>query len=198
MNGKCQHENCWLHNQSGISQGGDICTICGIAWKTEEYAELNERYRSGKKIKVDRSWSEYPVGTISPAIMGGFWHRVERGWKWCTGDTFPGPGADNTGMVILPADPNAAYNSKVRQIAEMIARDTLQDRWEMMSAESNEYRIERKMPIARAMVAEMAKQFAEGFNSLYDFTDDPEFGPLIIQQQIERGLIPNTKTDNNA
>lgn len=51
-------------------------------------------------------WSEYPVGTIAPAIMGGGWFRTEHGWKWngpdgC-GGTFPTPGGDADGTVILP------------------------------------------------------------------------------------------------
>ncbi len=51
-------------------------------------------------------WRHYPVGTKAPAIMGGHWYRVERGWKWNgpngSGDTFPTPGGDADGTVILP------------------------------------------------------------------------------------------------
>lgn len=43
--------------------------------------------------KVDRPWSEYPLGTKAFAIEGGHWLRVERGWKWHCGSTFPTPGA---------------------------------------------------------------------------------------------------------
>lgn len=39
-------------------------------------------------------WSDYPLGTKAHAVMGGYWIKVERGWKWCNGDTFPTPGAD--------------------------------------------------------------------------------------------------------
>ena len=126
MNGKCQHENCGLHNQLDVSQDGDKCTVCGI--------------------------------TSTP-------------------------------------DPNAAYNSKVRQIAEMISRDTLQDdQWERMSAESNEYRIERKTPIARAMVAEMADIFIQGMAYA-----SPCAVPINTDYELKRrGLIPNTKTENDA
>ena len=43
--------------------------------------------------KVDRPWSEYPLGTKAFAIEGGHWLRVERGWEWHCGSTFPTPGA---------------------------------------------------------------------------------------------------------
>ena len=40
-------------------------------------------------------WKDYPIGTKAHAISGGHWIKVESGgWKWCTGDTFPTPGAD--------------------------------------------------------------------------------------------------------
>ena len=32
---------------------------------------------------------EYPIGTKAKAIGGGYWMRVEYGWRWCTGSTFP-------------------------------------------------------------------------------------------------------------
>lgn len=53
-------------------------------------------------IRVDKPWSEYPVGTKAYAIGGGYWERVNNGWKWCTGSTFPRPGGDNNGFITLP------------------------------------------------------------------------------------------------
>jgi len=48
-------------------------------------------------------WSEYPIGTKAKALMGGYWIKNERGWKWCNnGGTFPTPGGDATGEVCLP------------------------------------------------------------------------------------------------
>jgi len=38
-------------------------------------------------------WDKYPIGTKAHHYMGGHWIRTEHGWKWCTGDTFPTPGA---------------------------------------------------------------------------------------------------------
>jgi hypothetical protein len=53
-----------------------------------------------------RPIGDYPLGTKAPAIDGGHWYRNERGWKWNgpagTGGTFPRPGGDWNGMVILP------------------------------------------------------------------------------------------------
>ncbi len=48
----------------------------------------------------DKPWCCYPLGTKAHAINGGFWTRVIRGWKWCTGATFPTPGADAVGHCI--------------------------------------------------------------------------------------------------
>ena len=45
-----------------------------------------------------------PIGSIAPAIKGGHWTRMERGWKWCTGATFPRPGGDWTGEIRIPFD----------------------------------------------------------------------------------------------
>jgi len=50
-----------------------------------------------------KDWSDYPIGTKAPAIMGGYWIKRVNGWQWNeTGGTFPRPGADNSGTVILP------------------------------------------------------------------------------------------------
>lgn len=49
---------------------------------------------------------------------------------------------------------------------------------------------ESYMLASRLSVQREAEAFAEGFNSVYDFTNDPEFGPMITEGQIERGLIP--------
>lgn len=38
-----------------------------------------------------RPWPEYRIVTKMPCFNGGWWMRTERGWKWCTGDTFPNP-----------------------------------------------------------------------------------------------------------
>ncbi len=51
-----------------------------------------------------------PLGTKAPAIGGGYWIKVARGWKWCTGDTFPTVGGDWTGQLIAP-EPTEARNA---------------------------------------------------------------------------------------
>lgn len=43
-----------------------------------------------------------PIGTRAPAVMGGHWTKTARGWRWCTGATFPSPGGDWNGKLILP------------------------------------------------------------------------------------------------
>lgn len=52
-------------------------------------------------IRMNYTWSTYPLGTRAYAVGGGYWERVERGWKWCTGATFPTPGADYI-RIVLP------------------------------------------------------------------------------------------------
>lgn len=44
--------------------------------------------------KIDRPWRDYPIGTKAHACSGGWWTKTERGWKWCSGATFPTPGGD--------------------------------------------------------------------------------------------------------
>ncbi len=53
-------------------------------------------------IRADKPVRDYPLGTKFKALMGGHWIRVERGFKWCTGSTFPNVGGDWTGEVCLP------------------------------------------------------------------------------------------------
>src|SRR5690606_37354101 len=50
-------------------------------------------YTAGRQ-KPDRPWSDYPLGTVAHALGGGHWTRVEGGWQWMDGATFPRPGAD--------------------------------------------------------------------------------------------------------
>ena len=37
------------------------------------------------------NYKDYPIGTKTHASMGGHWIKTDRGWKWCTDDTFPTP-----------------------------------------------------------------------------------------------------------
>lgn len=62
----------------------------------------------GRRVPQDRKWSEYPLGTKAHACGGGYWERVNTGWKWCTGATFPTPGGDACGDCVEP--PNAALS----------------------------------------------------------------------------------------
>lgn len=60
-----------------------------MAWRQ---AERNVAH--GPVHRKDKRWDEYPVGTRAHSFNGGYWVRVEGGWKWFNGDTFPSPGAD--------------------------------------------------------------------------------------------------------
>lgn len=55
-----------------------------------------------------REWHKWPVGSRAYAIMGGYWERTKSGWKWCSGDTFPTPGAD-VSRVLFPDEVAADY-----------------------------------------------------------------------------------------
>jgi len=50
---------------------------------------------------------DYPLGTIAHSVNGGHWTRVEGGWKWHCGDTFPMLSADAF-TVEIPAAPATA------------------------------------------------------------------------------------------
>src|SRR4051812_14524783 len=54
-------------------------------------------------IKATQDLRAYPIGTKAKALGGGHWIKNERGWKWCTGATFPNVGGDWTGEVCLPS-----------------------------------------------------------------------------------------------
>ena len=56
-----------------------------------------------------------PMGTKAPAIMGGHWVRVPLGWKWCNGATFPRPGGDWNGKLILPENASSATSRKIQE-----------------------------------------------------------------------------------
>lgn len=58
---------------------------------------MNDRW-----IQTTSKLSALPIGTKAQAFDGGYWVKVERGWKWFTGDTFPRPGADFNGKISLP------------------------------------------------------------------------------------------------
>lgn len=51
-------------------------------------------------LKKDREWRDYPIDTKAHAFNGGYWVKVENGWKYCTGSTFTTPGGDAIGNCI--------------------------------------------------------------------------------------------------
>jgi hypothetical protein len=51
--------------------------------------------------RATRRWSEYPIGTKArQSWEGGHWVKIEHGWKWHCGSTFPYPGGAD--QVMLP------------------------------------------------------------------------------------------------
>ena len=60
-----------------------------------------------RKITQSRSWKCYPVGTKVHSVNGGFWIRLNIGWKWHTGEMVKCPGKEAVGNCIeLPAQPS--------------------------------------------------------------------------------------------
>lgn len=45
-------------------------------------------------MNKNKKWKDCPIGTKAHALSGGYWIKLENGWRWCIGDTFPTPGAD--------------------------------------------------------------------------------------------------------
>ena len=61
---------------------------------------------SENRQRIDRPWSEYPVGTKAHDVMGGHWEKQQSGsWKWACpgGGSFPTPGGTAV-SVTLPQE----------------------------------------------------------------------------------------------
>lgn len=52
--------------------------------------------------KSNKDIKDYPIGTKFRCLHGGYWIKVNRGFRWFCGDTFPRPGADWDGYVSVP------------------------------------------------------------------------------------------------
>jgi len=58
-----------------------------------------------QRFTVDRpSWSAMPLGTRAHSSSGGYWERVQSGWRAQSGCVFPTPGGDAT-HVSFPDNP---------------------------------------------------------------------------------------------
>lgn len=59
--------------------------------------------RTNKWESINHPLESYPIGTKArESWHGGYWIKVLKGWKWCSGDTFPIPGCANE--VMLPEE----------------------------------------------------------------------------------------------
>lgn len=72
----------------------------------EQQVESNALEAMRRANRIDSA----PIGTKAPAILGGWWGKVENGWKWNgpdgNGGTFPRPGGDWDGRLLMPAPLN--------------------------------------------------------------------------------------------
>lgn len=87
---------CYLCKGDGlnpIQESGStkVCPECNGTGESPKSLEdiLNEKWEP-----ITLPWDQYPIGTKARAVMGGYWIKTERGWKWFCGATFPTPGGD--------------------------------------------------------------------------------------------------------
>lgn len=98
---------------------------------------------------------------------------------------------------IPEPNPNAVYNSKVREIAEELAKAHTGDCWPNRSDSQKEADIRHEMTRSRAMVAKMAEAFEEAFILVHtDYNISWVTRELCKKHLIERGLIPAKPEDN--
>lgn len=70
------------------------------------------------RFSARRGWEAYPMGTRAYALEGGYWERVPNGWKWCSGSTFPTPGADAFEVAVPATHPVAPGAGEVSPCRE--------------------------------------------------------------------------------
>lgn len=82
----------------------DMLPSVGVAAPVEQ-----EAAQVGAALTLENA----PLGTKAPSLNGGHWTRVEQGWKWCTGSTFPRPGGDWNGRLIAPVAQEASQDDPI-------------------------------------------------------------------------------------
>lgn len=86
----------------------------------------------GLRQTFDRmiAWNELPLGTKAHSSTGGWWYRMENGWKWNgpggNGGVFPTPGANADRTVTLPV--GKAEGSRIK--ADEMSGDGMYSRTE--------------------------------------------------------------------
>ena len=86
----------WTRSRGSISLANRLGPLNGLRMLSSKKSKRGKMERQS----IDRPWNEYPIGTRAYAFDGGYWIKVELGWKWCTGATFPKPGGDACGKCI--------------------------------------------------------------------------------------------------
>lgn len=92
-------------------------------------------------------------------------------------------------------DPNAEYNAEVMRIAEILNNKYWEDSEDGIPPLDTEKDDPELWKQARAMVEEMYKVWTDCWQLTNPYTHQKEDGEHYAQK---RGLIPNTKTDNDA
>lgn len=97
-------------------------------------------------VKTTRSLKDYPLGSKFRAINGGYWERVENGFKWCTGDTFPNLGGDWDGTVSMKlSDLLKEYNNDYfikyleKRIKELSSDNSLKEEMRRIIEKKDKY-----------------------------------------------------------
>jgi hypothetical protein len=92
-------KDCYIdHDGNSISCRAETKELC-IYCYNRAMIEAVKKFRELKEIMSINYKSWYPIGTKAYTSGGGYWEKTERGWKWCTGATFPTPGGDCIGIV---------------------------------------------------------------------------------------------------
>ena len=95
-----------------VSRITKIKTIENMETNDKTETEKNALEAEGDSVQTvvsqktyrDREWREYAIGTKAHSFSGGYWEKVEYGWKWggskSRGGTFPTPGGDACGLCV--------------------------------------------------------------------------------------------------
>lgn len=74
----------------------------------------------GKVVAWRGRRGDYPIGTKALHFNGGHWTRVDNGWQWNGGDTFPRPGPDafEVEVPLFAAPPSPTRDETIEMCAK--------------------------------------------------------------------------------